>query len=75
MLAICGFVAIGLGLLELQNIKKGASSPVNRNFAIVGLGAGSVGSLIAIVATSYLLFEGAKEVKQFLIDASHSKWF
>ncbi len=75
LLGICGFVAVGLGLLELQNIKKGFSSPSNRNFAWIGLVCGSIGGLFAIVATCYLLFEGAREVRQFLIDASHSKWF
>lgn len=74
-LAILSFVAIGLGFLELQNIQKGFSSPINRSFAIVGIVCGSIGGFLTIVATCYLLFEGAREVKQFLIDATHSKWF
>ncbi|HEX5034383.1 MAG TPA: hypothetical protein VFW62_07895 [bacterium] len=75
VLGILGFVAVGLGLLELQNIKKGFSSPVNRNFARIGLLGGAIGALLSTAAACYLLFEGAREVRQFLIDATHSKWF
>lgn len=74
-LGIPSFVAIALALLELNNIKKGHADPINRGILWIGLVCGVLGALIAVVSVCYLLFQGAVEVKQFLIDATHSKWF
>jgi len=74
-LGLFSFLALILGALEWREVAQGRSSERNRGFAITGVVLGSIGSLIALAAVVYLLFEAASAVLQFLQEAMHSKWF
>ena len=64
---IIGIVALVLGFLELQKIKKGESSEKGKWMAITGIVVGIVSILLGILNFVYLFFMGGMDAYQQML--------